>query len=226
MSIRKVVNADPDSVIPRSVRFMWPQATKGATGSPGSDQAVGGRGGRAGAGAQDQHLGRGLLAAARPGRRRRGRRRRSRWPRRRRGRRSRCSSSRAQRVAVGAAALDPGVDRDALGAGALFDRLQHRHRLGRLVRDRALERQAASAPRQVGGHQGRVLGAGEAQRGVDRAARDLGAGEGQEDLVDGVGSLGAAPAQARAGDQEAAAEAERASARPTRTCSITLAPPP
>ena len=44
------------------------------------------------------------------------------------------ASSAFERVPVGAAALDAGVDRDALGGGALLDRLQDRHRPARLGR--------------------------------------------------------------------------------------------
>ena len=111
-------------------------------------------------------------------------------------------------MAVAAAALDAGVDRHALAGRPLFDRLQHRHRLRRLVGDRAFERQLLGDGGEVGRHQRRVLRPGQAQGGVDGAARDLGAGEGQEDLVHRLGPLRALAAPARAGDQVAAEEAK------------------
>ena len=157
--------------------------------------------------AQDQHLGRGLLqhpdeVVAGEARRRSavaGTTTRSKLSR---------SSRRSQRVAVGAAALDPGVDRHPLGGRALLDRLQHRHRLLRLGGNRAFQRQLLGNGRQVGRHQGRALGPGEAQRRVDRAAGDLGAGEGQQDPAHGFGPLRALAAPPRSRQQVAAAEAE------------------
>ncbi len=124
-------------------------------------------------------------------------------------------------VAVGAAALDPGVDRDAFGDGALFDRLQHRHRLLGLARDRAVERQALRHRGEVGGHQRRALGPRQAERRVDRAPRDLGAGEGQQDVVDGVGFGGGLAAAAELGEVEAADQPEHQRDRGRGTCSIT-----
>jgi len=112
-------------------------------------------------------------------------------------------------VTVGAAALDPGVHRHSLRACALLDRLQHRHRLGGLVGDRAFKRQLLGYRRQVGGYQRRPLCSGEAQGGIDGTARDLGSGEWEKNLVDRVGALGAPTAAARACYQIATDEAEQ-----------------
>ena len=178
MSIGKVVNPDPDSTIPDS---------------GGEDAVV------LGAGAQDQHLG-GRLAqqpdevvageARSPPVALAGTTTRSKVSLARAGARAR--GGRSGRARSGRRPATPWA------AGALFDRLQHRHRL-------SPPRSGSRTPAagcfgtcgQVGGHQGRVLGPGQAQRRVERAARDLGAGEGQQDLVDRVGALGALAARRR-----------------------------
>ena len=70
-------------------------------------------------------------------------------------------------MAVRAAASDPRVDGD-VGAGRdLLDRLEHRHADAALGGNRGVERQVPRHGGQERGHQRRVLGAGEAQRGVE-----------------------------------------------------------
>ena len=147
--------------------------------------------------------------AARRGRRRRGRRRRSRWPGRRPGRSSRARAgapARGGRSGRARSARRPATPW-ALARCSIASSIDIA--LRRLGRDRALQRQALRHLGQVGGHQRRALGAGQAQGRVDGAARDLGAGEGQEDLVDRAGVAVGPAAQPRAREQEAAAEAEQ-----------------
>ena len=86
-----------------------------------------------------------------------------------------------ERVAVGAAAADAGVDRDIGAGGGLLDRFEQWHPDGAGRGTAALEREVARDGGQEGGDERRVLGAREPQRGVERAARDRRTGEGQQD---------------------------------------------
>ena len=112
-----------------------------------------------------------------------------------------------QRVAVGAAALDPAVDRDARARRRLLDGLEQRQGEFALARQRGVERQVQRDRRQVGGDERGVLGPGDAQRRVERGLRQRAADDREQD----PGAAVRMPAVPAAGGQR-----DRAAARPPR----------
>ncbi|MGZ4338252.1 MAG: hypothetical protein ACXVRA_13185 [Gaiellaceae bacterium] len=66
-----------------------------------------------------------------------------------------------------AAAFDAGVDRDACSQSGVLDRFEQWNRHFALLAHRHLERELERDQDQVGGHERRVFGAGDADGGVE-----------------------------------------------------------
>jgi hypothetical protein len=72
-----------------------------------------------------------------------------------------------QRVPVVAASLDPRVDRDAVGGRSLLDRLEKGYGHAALARQRRVERQLQRHTSEEHRDERGLLGAREAQRGLE-----------------------------------------------------------
>jgi hypothetical protein len=86
-----------------------------------------------------------------------------------------------KRVTLGAPALDARVDRHPERGRTLLDRLQQRHALRALARERRVQRHAHRHLREERRHERGPLGEREAQGGVERALRERVADEGEQD---------------------------------------------